>query len=128
MAAAPWLAAGSRLARPAAGVALLGQAAVAGVGTFVVRLAPDAYVTWSDTVDAPVSPVLDRDGLAAFLLAHDALPPAAAHELLRAADETGTSDPAQSLADLLADNSAGPGGTWLSTEEIIRQYREVDGA
>ena len=98
------------------------------MGTLVVRLAPDAYVTWSDTVDAPVSPVLDRDGLAAFLLAHDDVPPVVARKLLRAADETGTSDPARDLAALLADNSAGPGGTWLSAEEIIRQYREVDGA
>jgi len=37
------------------------------MGELVVRLTDDSYVLWSDTVDAPVSAVMPRTDLVAFL-------------------------------------------------------------
>ena len=43
-------------------------------------------------------------------------------EMLATVDRTGSSDPTRPLADVLAENRAGPGETWLSVEEIVRAF------
>lgn len=92
------------------------------MGSFVVRLAEGRYVKWSNTVDAPVSPVLDRSALVELLEAEDQLTFSQADQLLTLADDNGTSDPATDLETLLETNRAGPNEESLTVEEILRRY------
>jgi hypothetical protein len=92
------------------------------VGTFVVRLAEDRYVIWSNTVDAPVSHVMDRDALVEHVTASGE-PLERAQQLAELADEVGLSDPSTTLDAVLATNRAGSGESRLSVADILRQYR-----
>ena len=96
------------------------------MGTFVVRLGDDQYVKWSNTVDAPVSPVLTRSELILFLEAEDQVTFSQAEHLLTLADHNGTSDPHTDLESLLATNRAGSEGQNLSIAEIIQDYRRTE--
>jgi hypothetical protein len=93
------------------------------MGQLVVRLADDSYVLWSDTVDAPVSPVVPRINLIGLLEAEYHMTWQGADALVEAADRFGTSDPARSLSDVLAGNRAGPGESRLTIEQLINSYR-----
>jgi hypothetical protein len=93
------------------------------MGQLVVRLADDSYVLWSDTVDAPVSPVMPRIDLIGLLEAEHHMTWEGADALVEAADRSGTSDPARSLSDLLAGNRAGPGEARLTIEQLVRSYK-----
>jgi hypothetical protein len=93
------------------------------MGELVVRLDDDAYVLWSDTVDAPVSPVMPRTDLVGLLEAEYPMTWEGADALVEAANLSGTSDPARSLSDVLAGNRAGPGESRLTIEQLINSYR-----
>lgn len=93
------------------------------MGVLIVRLGKEQYVKWSNTTDAPVSYVTGRDELIRQLESEDGVSYSQAAHLLEVADETGTSDPNVNLANLLDNNRAGPDESWLTADEIVRQYR-----
>jgi hypothetical protein len=92
------------------------------VGELVVRLAEDRFVVWSDTVDAPTSRVMTGDAMVSFLAPRAEVGMEKAAALVRFATDVGTSDPTVTLDDVLRANRAGPAGTTLSAEEIVRAY------
>jgi hypothetical protein len=93
------------------------------VGTFVVKLQADAYVVWSNTVDAPVSPILDRPGLTRHLIDRLDISQDMAESLLRNADANGTSAPGVTLDEVIRTNRAGPGESRLTLAELLGKYR-----
>jgi hypothetical protein len=88
----------------------------------VVRLAPDCYVTWSRTVDAPTTGVLGRAPMAQHLHEQRGLTTEDAASLLVVVDSNGTSDPTVTIDDVVRSNRAGPNEIALSLEQIIEQY------
>lgn len=88
----------------------------------VVRLLPGKLVVWSNTVDAPVSAVMDAERLVAHLVEREQVSYAEAMAVVEAAVEHGTSDPAQPLSELLRANRAGPGEETLDAEGIVAWY------
>jgi hypothetical protein len=88
----------------------------------VVRLADNSYVLWSDTVDAPVTPVLGRTAIISFLESEHHVTWEAADSLVRTADESATSDPTRNLSEVVDQNRAGPGESNLSLDELISAY------
>jgi hypothetical protein len=77
---------------------------------------------WSTTVDAPTSPILNRDGLIAKVTDEEPVTWEQACSLVDAAALNGTSDPNVDLQDLIANNRAGPNEEPLSIEEILANY------
>jgi len=77
------------------------------VARFVVKLADDTYVVWSDTVDAPVTRILTRSATEAHLRGVEGLSEEDAAARLGIADQDGTSSPTYSLQDLLRTNGRG---------------------
>ena len=94
------------------------------MGSLVVRLQHNQYVKWSNTVDAPVSPVCTRETLIALLETEDEVSFSEASRLMDLADQGGTSDPHVDLATLLSTNRAGPAEEILTLDEIIRMYSD----
>ena len=88
----------------------------------VVRLLPGKLTLWSNTVDAPVSPVMDERRLVKFLVEHEQVSYDDAVALVGAARRDGTSDPSQPLSEVLASNRAGPGEERLDVAAIISRY------
>lgn len=93
------------------------------MGVLVVHLGEGQYVKWSNTTDAPVSYVLNREQLTHELETADQMTFSQAVRLLDLADEAGTSDPDVSLETLIEGNRAGPDESSLSLSDIIRDYR-----
>jgi hypothetical protein len=94
----------------------------AGVGVQILRLGHDQYVLWSNTVEAPVGWVMNRDQMIGRLEEEQVGTIEQIIELLRTVDLTGSSDPARPFSEVLAENRAGPGETWLSVEEIVQAF------
>jgi hypothetical protein len=92
------------------------------VGVQILRLGHDQYLLWSNTVDAPVSWVMNRDQMIGRLEEEQVGTTEHIIELVTTVDRTGSSDPARPLAEVLAENRAGPGETWLSMEEIVQAF------
>jgi hypothetical protein len=92
------------------------------VGDLILRLGHDQYVLWSNTVDAPVSWVMNRDRMIDKLEAEQGGNSEHIIELLTTVDRTGSSDLATPLAEVLAENRAGPSERWLSVEEIVQAF------
>jgi hypothetical protein len=90
----------------------------------VVCLAENSYVLWSDTVDAPVSPVKGRSEMVSLLESEHHVTWEEADTLVRVADKGGTSDPTRTLAEVVKHNRAGPGEATLTLPELIRAYSE----
>lgn len=90
----------------------------------MVRLGEDQYVEWSNTVDAPVSPVLPRHEMIAFLDREHPISYLEAAHALELADQHGTNDPSTDLAEVLATNRAGDNEQALTLDEILRMYRK----
>lgn len=88
----------------------------------VVRLLPGKLVVWSNTVDAPVSGVMNAEELVAHLVEHEQVSYTEALAVVEAANRDGTSDPAQPLSELLATNRAGPSEETLDVEGIVARY------
>lgn len=91
------------------------------MGQFVVCLATDKFVVWSNTVDAPTSEVTDADGLVQ-VLRERRIEDVEARAAVDQAQRTGVSDPDWTVPDVLADNRAGPDEECLSIDEILEQY------
>lgn len=95
------------------------------MGTGILKLGPDQYVEWSTVVDAPVSYILTRKKMEAFLLA-EAVKKARDRvtERLDTADRNGlTFVDCGSVAELVRGNRAGPNETELTLEQIVEKYR-----
>ena len=92
------------------------------MGEAVLRLGEDAYVLWSDTVDAPISPVLAEADLLSHLRSHHGIDSAEASAAVQRAAAHGSSDPALPLADALATNRAGPDERHLTLDELLERY------
>jgi hypothetical protein len=92
------------------------------MGKFVVRLMPGKLVIWSNTVDAPASPVMDRQHLVEHLADHEQVSYQEAVEIVDAAERDGTSDPSQPLTEVLAGNRAGPNEEALDALGIVVRY------
>lgn len=89
----------------------------------VVRLEANQYVIWSDTVDAPVTAVMDRTRAVVHL---ENVAGLAANEvglLMDQVDLTGISDSTRTVDSLLATSRAGPEEEHLSLSELLRRYR-----
>lgn len=89
----------------------------------IVRLAKDADIVWSNTLDAPTSPVMGRAAMRDTLTSRPGTGHEQAAQLLDVADEFGTSDPAIDIDTLLRENRAGPGESPLTVEQILVAYR-----
>lgn len=89
----------------------------------VVRLVDDGLVVWSDTVDAPTSPVMTAEAMIEYLGSLDGVSEEAAAALVRVAVQRGTSDPTVDRDELLRGNRAGPGEMTLSLADLLQQYR-----
>lgn len=92
------------------------------MGKFVVQLLPGKLVLWSNTVDAPVSPVMDRQGLVEHLTEHEQVTYEKAVAIVDAAERDGTSDPSQPRDEVMARNRAGPNEEALGVQGIIDPY------
>ena len=92
------------------------------MGKLVVRLKPGKVVLWSNTVDAPISPVLDRDGLVDHLVEHEEVTYEEAVAMVATAESHGTSDRDVPLSRVLGTNRAGPGEQRLGVDQIIEAY------
>ena len=99
-----------------------GPRTLVAVGTLVVRLQPRKLVLWSNTVDAPVSPVLDRDHLIEFLLEREEVTYDKAAAIVDAAEQHGTSDPSLTAEEVLANNRAGKSEETLDVPSMIALY------
>ena len=88
----------------------------------VARLAEESYVLWSDTVDAPVTPVMGRTAIVSLMESEHHVSWSEAESLVRTADEFGTSDPTKNLSDVVGHNRAGPGESTLTLAELISAY------
>jgi hypothetical protein len=93
------------------------------VGELVACLGHDLYVVWSDTVDAPPSPVLSRAAMTEHLVHRNAVGRANVDGLMARVDANGTSADGVAVADLIAVNRAGAGERHLTLEEILVAYR-----
>jgi hypothetical protein len=89
---------------------------------FVVRLMPGKLVIWSNTVDAPVSAVMDRKALVGYLIGQEQVSYSEAVSMVDAAEREGTSDPSQPLDHVLAHNRAGHDEQALDAAEIVARY------
>jgi hypothetical protein len=94
------------------------------MAVFVVRLGSEQFVMWSNTVDAPVSPVMGRDDLVRELQSKYEFAEQEATQTLERAEADGTSSGDTTLEEALDVNRAGPGEQRLTLEEIIEQYTE----
>jgi hypothetical protein len=94
------------------------------MGQLVVCLAEDTYVLWSDTVDAPVTTVKGSSAIVSLLESKHHVTWEEADTLVRVADESGTSDPARTLTEVVSHNRAGPGESTLTLPELIRAYAD----
>jgi hypothetical protein len=84
---------------------------------------PEQFVLWSDTVDAPVSPVLSRDVLLSELQSEYELSADEALWTIDDAEAHGTSYEGLGLEGMVLDeNRAGPDEERLTLHEIIEQY------
>ncbi len=83
------------------------------MGRCIVRLSDDRYLEWSTVVDAPVSYSWERpEAIAAW-----------GEDRIKRADRYGSSFHHKSSAeDVLVDNRAGPGESWIPMHEICRLY------
>jgi hypothetical protein len=95
------------------------------MGKLLARLAENAYVIWSNTVDAPISHVMTRDETLRAVQVAEGLRLAEAKRLVEQADATGTSDPDVGLETLLASNRAGTDESRLSAAKILESYRRA---
>lgn len=91
------------------------------MGQFVVCLATDKLVVWSNTVDAPTTKVMDADGLVQVLLERG-IEYVEARAAVDQAQRTGVSDPDWTVPDVLADNRAGPHEECLSIDGILELH------
>jgi hypothetical protein len=89
---------------------------------FVVQLMPGKLVVWSNTVDAPVSPVMDREQLVDHLARHEQVTYDEAVAIVDVAERDGTSDSSQPLDGVLARNRAGPNEEALDARGIVARY------
>jgi hypothetical protein len=94
------------------------------MAVFVVRLGPEQFVMWSNTVDAPVSPLMGRDDLVRELQSKYEFAEQDATQTLDSAEADGTSCRDTTLEEVLEVNRAGPGEERLTLAEIIEQYTE----
>lgn len=77
------------------------------------------FVVWSDTVDAPVSHVMERTAMIEHLVVTGGIGYLEALTLVDTAERDGVSDPTVKLAQVIAANRAGVAEEFLSIEEII---------
>jgi hypothetical protein len=90
---------------------------------YIVRIhGPQGYLfgEWCTVVDAPTTPLMTDELFCAWYYAtYDRK---SYHARITRTIETGTSALNETLADILAHNSAGPKMTTLSTAQIYEQY------
>ena len=92
------------------------------MGLLVARLGPEKFVVWSNTVGAPVTPVLASQALVRQLQESGQASHDEAVALVRAADRHGTSDPEVALADLVATNRGGREEATATMAQVIDAY------
>lgn len=97
---------------------------------FIAKLADDEYVDWSTVVDAPVTDVLTREQMAAYMLReYGEFNAREIEPRLARTDKNGHSamwGKAQNLSveEMILPNRAGEGESSLTMEELRRDYKE----
>ena len=92
----------------------------------VVKLVENEYVEWSSVVDAPISRVLDREGIKKYLISKYGGPEENTEKRIARADKHGTSllhQHYESVKDFVSFNRAGDKESCLTLEEIREQYK-----
>jgi hypothetical protein len=96
-----------------------------------LKLGDDAYIEWSEVVDAPVSYVMTREQAVKAASEYTITEEGVSRDLatgearIARADETGTSytNTNSSAEEVISFNRAGPNETCITLAQMLEQYR-----
>lgn len=97
------------------------------MGRYIVKLAPEKYLHWSTVVDAPISYLMGRDEMKAYIMAEDHQTAEEVEVRLARTDKKGTSAlDFGSLEGIEACNRAGYKEANISLKLMLKIYESDD--